>query len=376
MQANTACAWWRMDIRIYGLAALMLAVAGLANAQPPSMRGTENAVFISGEIRLADGSKPADPVRIQRVCKGSTHDEGWTDADGRFSFKVQGGDSQTGNGAEVATRDTELSRPIGNSTVYSNPVTASLRDCEVQAVLAGYWSDRINISLKNTLDNTQVGQIVLHPMSRADTYTISATTLAAPSNAKKAYEKGRNSAREQKWDAALDALTKAVTAYPKFAIAWFELGLLRDRGNDAAGATLAWQTALEADPKYAKPYESLAALAQKQQNWLDAEKYSRQWIALDPEAFPTAYLFNAVANANLNKAAEAEAAARKGLALDKDHKIARLNYVLGLLLMQKREYSESAKCLRTYLELAPSAKDAPAVRDELAKLEAAAKSSN
>jgi TolA-binding protein len=365
-----------MDIRISGTAAFVLAASGLANAQPPSMRGTENAVFISGEVRLADGSKPAGPVRIQRICKGSTHDEGWTDADGRFSFKVAGGDSQTGNGAEVATRDTDLSRPIGNSTVYSNPVTSSLRDCEVQALLAGYWSDRINISLKNTLDNTQIGEIVLHPMSRADTYTISATTLAAPSNAKKAYQKGMNSVREQKWDTAIDAFTKAVTAYPKFAIAWFELGLMREGRNDLAGAKLAWQTAFEADPKYVKPYESLAALAQRQQNWLDAEKYSRQWIALDPEAFPTAYLFNAVANANLNKAAEAEAAARKGLALDKDHKIARLNYVLGLLLMQKREYSESAKCFRIYLELAPNAKDAPAVRDELTRLEAAVKTTN
>jgi len=365
-----------MGIRIGGAAAVMLAAAGVATSQPPFLRNQEKAVFISGEVRLADGSKPIDPVRIQRVCKGSTHDEGWTDADGRFSFKVEGGDSQTGDGADVATRDPDLSRPIGNSTVYTNPVTASLRDCEVQAVLAGYWSDRINIAIKNTLDNTRIGQVVLHPLSRADTYTISATTLAAPSNAKKAYEKGTNAVREQKWDAAIEAFTKATNAYPKFAMAWFELGLLRENRNDAAGARQAWQTALQADPKFVRPYEGLAALAQKQQNWLDAEKYSRQWIQLDAEAFPMAYLYNAVANANLNKAQEAEAAARKGLALDKEHKIARLNYVLGLLLMQKREYGDSAKCLRAYLELAPNARDASAVREELAKLEAAAKLSN
>jgi tetratricopeptide (TPR) repeat protein len=362
-----------METQTFRTVAILFAASALASAQVlPNVRSQENAVFISGEVRLADGSKPADPVRIQRVCKGSAEDEGWTDSEGRFSFKVEGTDTGTSNGADTPTRDTDLARPIGNSTVYSNPVTSSLRDCVVQAVLAGYWSERVVIAVKNTLDSTNVGQIVLHPVSRADAFTVSTTTLAAPANAKKAFEKGMNSMREQKWDAAVDAFTKAVKAYPKFAIAWFELGLLRESRNDAAGATEAWRSALQSDPKYVKPFEGLAALAQKQQNWLEAEKYSGQWIELDPEAFPMAYLYNAVAKANLNKAQEAEAAARKGLQLDKDRKIARLDYVLGLLLMQKHEYAESAKCLQTYLDLAPNAKDADAVRAELTKLEAAA----
>jgi hypothetical protein len=42
--------------------------------------------------------------------------------------------------------------------------------------------------------------------------------------------------------------------------------------------------------------------------------------------------------------------------------------------MQKHEFSESAKCLRTYLELAPNAKDAAIVQQQLTKIEAAATS--
>src|SRR5579871_50113 len=309
-----------MDTRSLRITSVLFAAAGLAVAQPLGVRNQEKAVFISGDVRLADGTTPADPVRIQRVCKGSAHDEGWTDSDGRFSFKVEGDDSPVGNGAETPTRDTDLARPIGNSTVYTNPVTNSLRDCEVQAVLAGFWSDRIMLSVKNTLDDTRIGTIVLHAMSRADAFTVSATTLAAPTGAKRAYEKGIAAIREQHWDAAIDSFQKAVKSYPKFAIAWFELGLLRQSRNDAPGAVSAWQEALKADPKYVKPYEGLAALAQKQQNWPAAEKYSRDWIDLDAEAFPAAYLYNAVANANLNKVPEAEEAARKGLALDKEHK--------------------------------------------------------
>lgn len=79
-----------------------------------------------------------------------------------------------------------------------------------------------------------------------------------------------------------------------------------------------------------------------------------------------------MASARLDKVAEAEHAAREGIRIHKERKFVRLSYVLGLLLMQKQEYSESAKCLRTYLELAPNAKDAAIVREELTKIEAAA----
>ena len=364
-----------IDLRWSGIAAMTLAATVAALGQPaPAMRNTEQqAVFFSGEVTLQDGSKPPDPVLIQRVCKGATRNETWTDSKGRFSFKVEaaGNDTTSADSAQ-AGRAQDLSRPIGNSTYYSNPLTTALRDCEVQAVLAGFWSERVSIALKNTLDDTRIGRITLHPSSGGQALTVSATTLAAPPNARKAYEKGMSAMHEQKWDAAQKELTKAVEAYPKFAIAWFELGVLRQGHNDLAGAAEAWKEALKSDPKYVKPYEVLAALSERQQNWADSERYSREWIQLDPDNFPAAYLYSAIANARLNNMEQAEVAARKGQLLDKDRKIPRLSYVLGLILMQKHELSEAAKCLRTYLELAPNAKDASIVHEQLTKIEAAA----
>jgi tetratricopeptide (TPR) repeat protein len=363
-----------MEFQTSRIAAVMLAAALGAGAQMPSdMRNTERAVFFSGEVALEDGSKPPDAILIQRICRGVAHDETWTDSKGRFSFKVsaQGTDTSTGDSAQ-ATPDKDLNRPIGNSTFYSSPITAALRDCEVQAVLAGFWSERVSIAVKNTLDSTNIGRLVLHPMTRAQTLTVSATTLAAPANAKKAYDKGMSALHDQKLDAAVSEFAKAVAAYPKFAAAWFELGVLRQSKNDLSGAVEAWKEALKSDAKYVKPYEGLTALAERQQNWVDVEKYSSDWIQLDPEDFPAAYLYNAVASARLDKAEQAERAAREGIRIDKERKIARLSYVLGLILMQRHEYTESAKCFRTYLELAPNAKDAAIVRDELSKLEAAA----
>jgi tetratricopeptide (TPR) repeat protein len=173
----------------------------------------------------------------------------------------------------------------------------------------------------------------------------------------------------EKWDAAATELGRAVKVYPKFAIAWYQLGMARQGRNDAAGAVDAWKEAQKSDPRYIKPYENLTLAADRRGDWAESEKYSHLWIELDPEDFPGAYLLNAVANARLNKPEEAERAAREGLRVDKDQKIPRLNYALGLILMDKKAYAESARCFRKYLELAPNANDAAIVREQLPKLE-------
>jgi tetratricopeptide (TPR) repeat protein len=120
------------------------------------------------------------------------------------------------------------------------------------------------------------------------------------------------------------------------------------------------------------PYENLTVLAGSRQDWAASEAYSRAWIHLDPEEFPGAYLFNAIANSKLNRTAEAEAAAREGLRIDKGHGVPKLSFVLAMILMGRHENVEAIQRFREYLALAPDAKDAAAVRQQVSQLEAAA----
>jgi tetratricopeptide (TPR) repeat protein len=342
-------------------------------AQGNTDKSAERVVFFTGNVMLDDGSPPPDAVRVERVCDGHSIFEAWTDEKGHFGFKVTPPGSDVASGDASAPGEggpSELNKAISaRSTQYSMPITQALRGCELRAVLAGYRSDSVSMALKSTMDDARVGTIVLHPLSRASSLTVSATTLQAPANARKAYQKGLEAMRVEKWDAAAAEFGKAVKAYPKFAIAWYQLGLARQSRNDAAGAVEAWKEAQQSDPRYVKPYENLTVAADHRSDWPESEKYSRLWIQLDPEDFPGAYLFSAVASARLNKPAEAERAAREGLRLDKDWKIPRISYVLGLILMDKKDYAGSAKCFRKYLELAPNANDAAIVRQQLPKLE-------
>ena len=372
-----------VDSRTWVCAGLMwVAVTGAKgqtlggqNPIPDANRGAELVAFFSGRVTLDDGSVPPDPVRIERVCDGRTTFEAWTDARGSFGFKVDAEDSgkAAGDATQPATQAAELNRPALPVSRYTLPVTSALRNCELQAVLPGFRSDRVSMALKSSLADARVGTLILRPLSRARALTVSATTLEAPANARKAYEKGLAAMREQKWEVAASDFAKAVGAYPTYAVAWYELGRARENGNDPAGARDAWKAAQRSDPKYVKPYEGLTGLADRRGDWAESAQYSRAWIQLDPEDFPTAYLLNALANARLNKMGEAERSAREGVRVDKDHQVPRLSYVLGVILMERHAYSESEKCLRTFLELAPDAQDAPLVRAQLVELEKAAR---
>ena len=360
------------SLRLCVIAVPMIALAGVPAIWGQAANQSERAVFISGDVRLEDGSPPQDAVLIQQVCNGRAVFSARTDARGYFSFPADlgGGVTAAADASQAPAQSPDLGKAINrSSTQYTNPITTALRDCEVKAVLSGFRAESVPLAVRSASDDGRIGTIVLHPLSRSDVLTISVTTAAAPANARKAYDKGMEAFKREDWNAAASEFTKAVKIYPKFAIAWYQLGQTRQNRKDLAGAAEAWNQAREQDPKYVKPYESLAAQADQRQDWVAAEQYSGEWLQLDPDDFPAAYLINAIANARLNKGEAAEHAARQGLHVDKDRKIPRLNYVLGLILLQKQEYAESAKCFRTYLELAPDAHDAATVREELSKLE-------
>lgn len=364
-----------MDRQTSAFVIVMAALgAGVAATQTPETKAQENAILLSGAVTMNDSSPPPALVLVRRTCKGHIESETWTDSQGHYSFKVDGSRSATGSGdaAQAAGRNGDLNRPFGNSTQYSNPVTTALRDCDMTAVLAGYRSDSIRLDVRSTMDDSRIPTIILHPLSRADALTVSATTGMAPKNARKAYEKGLAAMKAQDWDAAGTELTRAVKDYPKFAVAWFELGMALEKRGDTAGAVQAWQEAVNADAKYLLPYEKLATYADRKGQWDEAAKYSSAWIQLDPEDFPAAYLVNAIAKARLKRMDEAERAARAGLLIDQNRRMPRLSYVLGLILAEKHQYAESVEQFRDYLKYLPNAKDAEIVREQISKLDQAA----
>lgn len=361
---------WRRLI-LAACAASFMRLGAQTNAGPIS-RSTESSVFFSGSVQMEDGSAPVNTVIIQQICQGLAKEVARTDSKGRFNFSV-GGSSPTliGDAADTQ-RAVDIATPIGSSTRYTNPVSSSLRGCQLMASLAGFSSERVDMSIHNTLDNTNVGTLVLHPTSRAGSLSVSSTTLSATPAAKRDYQKGEAALNAHKMDAAAREFEKAVKDDPHFAAAWFELGSLRQDQKDLPGAEAAWKQSLQCDAKYLKPYQALAGAAYTKGDWSALDQYAHSWIQLDPEDFPEAYLFNAFASAKLGHLSDAERLAQSGVQADKQKRFPKLQYVLAVVSMQEGKYAESAKAFRDYLALAPDSPDAPAIREQVSRLEIAA----
>jgi Tetratricopeptide repeat len=325
-------------------------------------------IFLSGKVALDDGSALSESADIQTICKGQKRTETHTDAHGGFSFQF-GSRTPASSGYEV---DADLSG--GNQP--GRPERRDLQGCELQASLAGFTSDVIQLSGRFTGEaNADVGHIVLHRMNNVEGFTISATTAQAPPPARKALDKGQEQAAKGKWDEAQKSLEKAVSIYPRFALAWFELGRVRLQKNDPAGARQSFQQSIAADSKYISPYHGLTQLALREQNWRELTEVSEKLLALNPVNFPDAWLLNSLGNYYLRQFAAAEKSARRGLAVDTEHRVPKLEYLLGLVLLKKPDYVEAAAHLQAFLKSATKPAEVAAAQkqlDEITRLSAAA----
>jgi tetratricopeptide (TPR) repeat protein len=326
----------------------------------PEALGT--AVFISGKVTLDDGTELTEPAAIQTVCRGDRHTRAYTDHHGGFSFQL--GDTGAGSFGDMSDASNAMM-----TQGMSRHDQHNWRDCQIQAALAGFSSEVIELASRLTsLQSADLGRIVLHRLEHVEGTSISVTSALAPSGARKALEKGREAEKKNKWDQALLSLQKAVQIYPKYATAWFELGRVEMAKNDTVAAKLSFQQSLTADPKYVPPYQALAELAFTAKQWPEVVHATERLLALNPVSFPMAYFFNAVANYYLPDLEAAEKSARDGIKTDSQHQIAKLHYVLGMILVQKHDYRQAADYFHQYMQLTDESKGLEAATKELAEI--------
>jgi Flp pilus assembly protein TadD len=350
--------------------------------QPPQTLDPKNRfpeiqrqnIFLSGKVMLDDGTPPPEPLLIERVCNGAVRPEGYTDSKGRFSFQLgqnsnvmMDASMSSTNGNDVFDSRNGPASPMSQTPMGSAPV--SLMGCELRASLPGFRSDVVSLHGRRSLDNPDVGTIVLHRLGKVDGYTFSGTSMYAPKDARKAYEKGKEAAKKQKWPEAEKELQKAVDIYPKYAVAWYELGMVSQAQKKVDEAKKAYAQSLAADGKYISPYSQLAWIAALEKNWKDAAEYTDKLLKLNPYFSPDAYYVNSISYLNMQNLDRAEEGAREALKLDDKHRNPKINQLLGVILAQKQDYPGAAENMRTYLKLAPNANDATSVKQQLTEVE-------
>jgi len=332
---------------------------------------------------MEDGTAPPESVTIERVCSGSPHAEGYTDSKGYFGIQLGQANGAIQDASEMTDGRTNGMGTFGDpnrtvpaprsgvgGNVSGGAVDPSIRlmGCDLQAKLAGYRSQQVSLANHRAMDNPDIGTILLHRLAPTEGTTISASSLAAPKEARKAFDRGEESAKKKKWDDAAKSFQKATELYPGYAEAWYELGRLQAKAAPDS-ARISFECAMKADPKYAAPYVEMAILDVDAKKWKDVVTITDRGLRLDAFDYPELFFFNAVANYYLRNSAVAEKNVRQAVKLDTQHRYPQTAYLLGLILAQRQDYTDAAEQFQTYLKLAPDAEDAPAAKQKLEQIQ-------
>ncbi|HTS65569.1 MAG TPA: tetratricopeptide repeat protein [Candidatus Acidoferrales bacterium] len=341
--------------------------------------GLAQPIYVSGRVTLEDGTAPPEPAVIETVCNGTPHGEGYTDAKGYFSLELGSRNNAMIQDASEFGSMSPINSPImpaGSSTNNSlssmprlggaDAAERKYMGCDLQAKLVGYRSQQVSLTGRRPMDDPNIGTILLHRIGATEEgQTVSMVSLAAPKDAKKAYEKGMDFVKKKKFDEAEKNFEKAVEAYPKYAAAWYELGMLQAGASKMDMARGYFNRSLECDSKFVKPYLQLANLNLMEKRWQELADVTEKTVKLDPFSYPQAYFFNSVANYNLHNIDEAEKSGLQAEKLDTRHLYPRVNYLLGLVAIQHKDYEAASRRFKIYLQLDPKADDAATVRSQI-----------
>jgi tetratricopeptide (TPR) repeat protein len=347
----------------------------------PSQPMRDRVMFLQGRVATSDSTPVPHDVLVERICNNKVRQQLYASPNGTFSMELG---TKADTFLDASAEPNSQSGGTGKDPAMGIP-RSELRNCEIRASSSGFYSGAINlVDLDAFGSNINVGVIVVQRATKIKGTTLSALPYQAPKDARRAYEKGLEAERKANLANARKYFETAVGIYPKYAIAWFQLGDVLQKEKQKEAARTAFTRAAAIDNRYLPPYLSLASMAFEDGNWpmllaltdhilnldpLNHVAVTAFIVDLDPLNCADAYFYNAVANFKLNKMEDAEKSALKAEHIALPVRFPQLHLLLSEIFTRKNDYATAISELKTYLELAPNATNEGQVRAQLAKLE-------
>ena len=320
-------------------------------------------VILAGKVIVEGAEGLSEPVVIRIGCGTQSLPQVYTDRKGRFSF-------QPGCNTVLAISDASARSSFFG--IPSNAIGAwrdamNLSNCRLYAELPGFRSSQLWLGTIRSMRRTNVGTIVLSRIKGSTGAPVSFTTLMAPKQAKKAYEKGAKALRsveEPNYAKAVPLLERAVELHPEFAAAWEALGRTRQGLGDTDGAREAFERSIEADHHFLKPYPPLIEMAVEDKKWPELESLTDRYLKMSPGATKFRYYnsFAALKAGNLLKAESMVEMIENAGEMDRWP----MSYlILAEVLSRQGEFEQAAKLYETYLSTFPNAQTSEAIRRTL-----------
>ncbi len=349
--------------------------ASRSNTTPTPNRQVQPPRFISGQVISESGQKIRDSVSARLVCGTRALQSVHTDLNGLFQFSLGLG---LQSNMEITAADDSSPSAVSSSgfPAIGGPSTnsgdrvvnlsgSSLTGCEINISVSGYEPARRTITDSLSFGTLDVGVVIVKPIGTDEDDVISATSLLAPKNARKEFEKGVGDLRQNRKDSAVQHLEKAVSQYDEFAAAWYELGKLYST-SDSTRARHAFEKAIAADEHFVDPYVHLAALKLDARDNPGAIQTAAKALAIQPLNRLANYI-HAVGNFNLDRLDEAEKSARTA-EKTKNGYLPQLHALLADILVKKGDYPNAILEMQSYLQEAPLGAFATQIKQNLERL--------
>ncbi len=202
----------------------------------------------------------------------------------------------------------------------------------------------------------------------AHSATVSMVRLEVPGKARGVYQKACSELKKKKLEAAEHEAKKAVDQFRDYPAAWVLLGQAFYNANDMDHAQDACSQASSIDPGYVAPYLCLAAVANHERDWDQAQALSDRALLLSPLKNAYALYYKAEAAYHKGDMREAEKNALDAAGADTNHQLPEIELLLARIYSAMKNSSEAALRMRDYLKFAHEPSDAAAVRAQLAAL--------
>jgi tetratricopeptide (TPR) repeat protein len=305
-------------------------------------RGAGPSHSIRGKIFLPSGNPPEQRIRVVlELNTGGIVGETFSDSVGNFEFR---------------------SLPNG---VYKLTIPTDSRT---------YETAQETIELYGTFSRTLTTQIYLRdknadPSARPRERLLTPADIQeVPKDAKKAYEKGLKQAGENKFEEAAASFQKAIGIFPDYLHALNKLGEQRAMLNQHEDARAAFERAIAINQRFALPYINLGMLLYRMNRFDDAVAPLEQANRLD-DTFPMCHLNLGLALMQKSEPDldRAEKELVRAIELGKGNLAPARKYLYNLHV-RRRAWDKAAAQLESYLKEVPTADDADAVRQMLAKV--------
>jgi len=244
-----------------------------------------------------------------------------------------------------------------------------VKGVDIESVETGIFEIARNESVHHEFVNVKLKEEAAKRASPGDGRAmVSASELNIPEKARKEFDKGLDAMKDGDLQKALEKFEKATVAYPQYALAYNNIGVIHMQQQRRDQARQAFETATSVDMNCAPAHVNLARMLVEEKRFPEADKTLEKALTIDPGR-PEALALAAQTKMMIADHDAALALSQRLHQMEDHKKFAVVHLIAGNAFEAKGMRAEAVSEYKQFLSEAPDSKINPKVKAAIQSLE-------